>query len=1247
MSKPSKTDVTAKPKRRRWMLFKLIVVLALASGAYWYVANPKRAAGLAEGLLEAITGASIRIETARFSLNGTIELHGVAMRVPKVNDVFGKLFEAQHVLIEHNVVTLLFGKFHPTAINFTRPVIYQIQDIRNDTIRTNFQLLRQHNVAMTRPALPTYLPRVQLTDGLVKFCEYDGQGLDVIHTERLEGSGLTDSTNSTRYNFILRLHDRHDEPTAILTGKFNPADQTFTAQIENFTISDAHRHWLPRPWRQWWDDHKPSGTIRRTSFGYDIEQKQFFAQIEIRDAKIIPPYTPFVDASIAMTGGSGKFTFTNNRVEIENLTGQIEGIRYRINGDFRGFDADAPFRLSVQATQFMIPDQPRYLMVMPRPVIELFRRLQPAGKFSARVEMNRQQRGGKLAYEGNVALHDVTLMYDKFPYKLSRMRGEVRFDQDQIELVSLAGVGPTGAKVMIDGKLWPPNGGNEDVYVTATNAPFDEALYEAMLKPGDRAAFDLFFNKDEHHRLIDAGLIQTSAQHEAVSDLLIKLLVEHDKMTDAAAAAQLDGQIADLRRRRQVPVFDLGGRVTLISHVLKKQGVDQQAKVTTEIDVSGVNMVYVHWPYPLHVMEGKLIIEPQKVTIEVGLARGTGDEPAHFAAEGTIVRLENHVVPDLKLVMQNVPIDPTLQASLATTPREWIKMLHITGMLDAQGRVFTNDEGRIDFALEMDLSNGTANPFGQRIKVRPFSGQVTLSRNRIEFKHLQGDHGHSHFALTGRASWEQGANQCSLLVKADQLRFEDPIEDLMPPDSSFGRQIQKLADKYTPQGVYDAILVYHVRDGQLVDTRLQLSPKHITLDLRGQRITLDNLTGILTVRPQLIHIDDLAGTFADSRFLTTGRITLGQDPLYELTVQAQSQQIDDVSRVVLPSVVARAFDSLELACDYELRQTQVTYRPKAVDGPTVVVKGIARLNNASAVIGVPFKQLTGDLYFNTSYHKDDTWPKLDLQLSAQQVRIFDRLVGPLSLTLSNAVHRNMLSVKELRGQCYGGVVGGEGLIELGEHGYYRMTAMLADSKVGPILKPYDKTNGPNTETKQHNLGQGLLSASLAIEGHRGLIDTRQGRGRLIVSDAKLYRGPLALALLQLINLTFPTAGAFNDASAQYLIDGDMVLFDSLVFGAPSVRLDGAGTMRLSTRQLDLQLRTSNPSGWDLGPLSDLIARIKDELISIHVGGTLEKPKARATSFRGTANSVSHIFARPAPKPKTAGALPKDRPAADK
>ena len=67
---------------------------------------------------------------------------------------------------------------------------------------------------------------------------------------------------------------------------------------------------------------------------------------KIEDAKIIPPYTPFVDARIAMTEGSGKFTFTNDRVEIENLTGHIEGISYRINGDIRGFDADAPFRFA-------------------------------------------------------------------------------------------------------------------------------------------------------------------------------------------------------------------------------------------------------------------------------------------------------------------------------------------------------------------------------------------------------------------------------------------------------------------------------------------------------------------------------------------------------------------------------------------------------------------------------------------------------------------------------------------------------------------------------------------------------------------------------------------------------------------------------------------------------------------------------------------------------------------------------------
>ena len=66
-------------------------------------------------------------------------------------------------------------------------------------------------------------------------------------------------------------------------------------------------------------------------------------------------------------------------------------------------------------------------------------------------------------------------------------------------------------------------------------------------------------------------------------------------------------------------------------------------------------------------------------------------------------------------------------------------------------------------------------------------------------------------------------------------------------------------------------------------------------------------------------------------------------------------------------------------------------------------------------------------------------------------------------------------------------------------------------------------------------------------------------------------------------------------------------------------------MQYSTRELDLDMSTSNPTGWDFGPLSDLVALFKNELISIDIRGTLGEPQAKMTSLRGATRSLQSIF----------------------
>jgi hypothetical protein len=119
---------------------------------------------------------------------------------------------------------------------------------------------------------------------------------------------------------------------------------------------------------------------------------------------------------------------------------------------------------------------------------------------------------------------------------------------------------------------------------------------------------------------------------------------------------------------------------------------------------------------------------------------------------------------------------------------------------------------------------------------------------------------------------------------------------------------------------------------------------------------------------------------------------------------------------------------------------------------------------------------------------------------------------------------------------------------------------------------------------------------------------------MLIRDAKLYNWPLTLALLQIVNLTIPEASAFGRADASYLLDGDLIHIDSVRLTAPTVEIFGSGSLRFDTHDMDLTLHARNPRGLKLGPITDIFGLLRDQLLTIVVDGTLEKPRASLRSF---------------------------------
>jgi len=123
----------------------------------------------------------------------------------------------------------------------------------------------------------------------------------------------------------------------------------------------------------------------------------------------------------------------------------------------------------------------------------------------------------------------------------------------------------------------------------------------------------------------------------------------------------------------------------------------------------------------------------------------------------------------------------------------------------------------------------------------------------------------------------------------------------------------------------------------------------------------------------------------------------------------------------------------------------------------------------------------------------------------------------------------------------------------------------------------------------------------------------------------MYNVPIIIAILHLVNLTVPGTSSFDSAWAEFLVNGDVVTFEAIRFESPTLEVFGSGDMEVESRELDLNLSVRNPDEIHVGVLSPILNAFKNELIAIHIGGTLVKPEASLRSFRGIKRSWKNIF----------------------
>jgi hypothetical protein len=238
-----------------------------------------------------------------------------------------------------------------------------------------------------------------------------------------------------------------------------------------------------------------------------------------------------------------------------------------------------------------------------------------------------------------------------------------------------------------------------------------------------------------------------------------------------------------------------------------------------------------------------------------------------------------------------------------------------------------------------------------------------------------------------------------------------------------------------------------------------------------------------------------------------------------------------------------------------------------------------------------------------------------------------------------------LVIDSIQGDVYGGSLSGRVEMHYGDApARYELKTTVHDMDIQPFIYA---ARSPQLATEDPVDARGFADVRLYLSGPLNdkpksqpgspLVEgpSHVGGGRVEIREADLYRLPIMLAILNVINLAVPDKNAFHDVSSEFRIRGNRVALTDIVLQGPVLKLVGDGSISLPDRGVDLHLVNVPPLLARVPGLGGIVEGASRELVELHVTGPLFRPTVRPKPFRATIEELKRLFQKKKPKTITA------------
>lgn len=602
------------------------------------------------------------------------------------------------------------------------------------------------------------------------------------------------------------------------------------------------------------------------------------------------------------------------------------------------------------------------------------------------------------------------------------------------------------------------------------------------------------------------------------------------------------------------------------------------------------SITYAGFQYRLDRIKGDITISDGVVKLPD--VRGRHGQAA-ARISGTIGRLDAaRRSADLVVEVSDVPIDKDLLAALDPNSRRMVKSLNLKGVLSRGTVRLRQSPGKqLNFRIDLNLQDGSIRPEVLPCEFSDLEGPVTIEAGKISLDGLKARRGPSRLRVSGEILRRDKVCM-DLSIDANGLVFDKELR------KGLRGKVLEAWDTVSPTGLADVSIRYRQNMPSMdtpVDYRIVILPKQMQLTHQDLPYTLRNVRGKILATPGKVTVEKLKAGDGNSLVELSGVFTEdANSQVARLALKATDLPVDPELLKAMPDGFASLWKGqpLDGTVDVDLEKFHIVRTKKPGDANEPVDANARPVRVA-----------------------------LEGTASLSRLQIAGRDITALSCAFEKVLAGDVIRVSDIEGRMYGGKLAGRASIRAGDSTSYSMRVSINGVDLDKLVNA--RVSDPNAAVSM----PGTLSGDLTMQQTIGKEDSRRATGSLQIREAKLYRVPVLLGLLQVVTLQLPGKNAFTGGKLDYQLKGEKLVLREINLSGESLSIVGSGTLDLDTEKIRMNF-LGRPLGKLPGIGRDLDTLLKPfakEIMEIKVTGTLKKPTMRTVALGSLEKAIRTLL----------------------